>query len=80
MELENLMGQAQVTMHCASNRKESRGGHARDDYPDRDDKKWLHHTVAWCSDMKKVTIGDRPVQLKPLTDEVETVPLKKRVY
>ena len=80
LELENLLGQAVVTMHSALNRQESRGGHARDDYPERDDEKWLKHSIAWSPDMKKVTLGDRPVRMKTLTDEVDVVPLAKRVY
>ncbi len=80
LELENLMAQAVVTVGSALNRKESRGAHATDDYQDRDDENWLKHTVAGTTDLKKVDIKYRPVKLKPLTDEVETVPLAKRVY
>ncbi len=80
LELENLMGQSVVTVGSALNRKESRGAHATDDYPDRDDTHWLKHTVAGSTDLKKVDIKYRPVKLKTLTDEVETVPLAKRVY
>ena len=50
IELDNLMRQASVTLHSALNREESRGGHAREDFPDRDDDKWLKHTVAWLDD------------------------------
>lgn len=80
LELENLMGQSVVTMHSALNRQESRGGHARADYPERDDTKWLKHSIAWSADMKTVKLGDRPVRMKTLTNEVEVVPLAKRVY
>jgi len=80
LELDNLLSQSVVTLHSALNRKESRGGHARDDYPDRDDENWLTHTVAWCQDMKKVKLAYRPVHMKTLTDEVQVVPPKKRVY
>jgi len=79
-ELKNLMAQCWVTLASALNRQESRGGHARDDYPERDDKKWLHHTLAFLDDKNKVELDKRPVTLKPLTDEVESVPLQKRVY
>lgn len=80
LELENLMGQSMVTLQSALNREESRGGHARDDFPDRDDKKWLKHTVAWCPDMLTTKITYRPVHMYTLTDEVEVVQPAKRVY
>lgn len=78
IELDNLLMQAYVSIVSAENRKESRGGHAREDYPDRDDKKWLKHTVVWCDEQGKADIDYRPVQLKPLT--VESIPPKARVY
>lgn len=79
-ELKNLLAQCWVTLASAFNRQESRGGHARDDYPDRDDKKWLHHTLSYLASDNAVKLDTRPVILKPLTNDVETIPLQKRVY
>lgn len=80
MELDNLLGQAVVSMHSAANREESRGAHAREDFPDRNDEKWMKHTVAYLDDKGKSKIAYRPVIMKTLTDEVDTFPAKKRVY
>ncbi len=79
-ELDNLMRQALVTIRSAYNRTESRGGHAREDYPDRDDENWLKHTLAWLGDDGKTTIDYRPVHLYTLSDDVEMFPPKARVY
>ncbi|MDH3400779.1 MAG: succinate dehydrogenase flavoprotein subunit [Chromatiales bacterium] len=80
MELDNLMGQAMSTICSAANRQESRGAHARDDYPDRDDANWMKHTLAWVGSDGKVQIDYRPVHMATMTDEVDVVPPKKRVY
>jgi succinate dehydrogenase / fumarate reductase flavoprotein subunit len=80
LELENLLAQAMVSIKGADNRTESRGAQARDDYPERDDVNWLKHTVAWVDDKGDVRIDYRPVHMHTMTDEVEVVPLKKRVY
>ncbi len=80
MELANLLDQAVATMHSAEQRKESRGAHAREDFPDRDDAEWMKHTLVWVDDKGKPRFDFRPVHMNTLTDEVETVPPKKRVY
>ncbi|RMF11887.1 MAG: succinate dehydrogenase flavoprotein subunit [Alphaproteobacteria bacterium] len=79
MELDNLIGQAMVTMYGAANRTESRGAHKREDYPDRDDDNWMKHTVAWFED-GAVTLDYRPVHNYTLTDEIEYIKPKARVY
>jgi succinate dehydrogenase / fumarate reductase flavoprotein subunit len=80
LELQNLMLQAVATMHSAAWRTESRGAHARDDFPERDDQNWLKHTLVWVDERHKAELGDRPVHLNTMSNEVEPVPLAKRVY
>src|SRR5271165_6150812 len=80
LELENLLEQAVVALHSAENRTESRGAHAREDYPQRDDQNWLKHTVVRLNGEGAVEIGYRPVHLSTLSNEVQTFPPKARVY
>jgi len=81
LELANLMPNAAITMHGAEQRKESRGAHAREDFTERDDKDWMKHTLGWCSDEGKTTIGYRPIHYHTLDkDEMDSVPPAARVY
>ncbi|HKE93588.1 MAG TPA: succinate dehydrogenase flavoprotein subunit [Povalibacter sp.] len=80
LELDNLLGQAVATMHSARNRQESRGAHAREDFPDRDDQNWMKHTLAWVSDHGDVQLDYRPVHTNTLTSDVDPIPPKARVY
>ncbi|HLJ63834.1 MAG TPA: succinate dehydrogenase flavoprotein subunit, partial [Stellaceae bacterium] len=80
LELENLMAQAVVTLHSAVNRTESRGAHAREDHPERDDTQWMKHTVSWLDRAGTVRLGYRPVHMYTLSNEVDVFPPKKRSY
>jgi succinate dehydrogenase / fumarate reductase flavoprotein subunit len=84
LELDNLIAQAVVTMHCAANRKESRGAHMHEDYPKRDDANWMKHTVAWFDGWGggggNVRIDYRPVHQFTLTDDIGYIEPKARVY
>ena len=80
LELENLMISAKTTLYSAEARHESRGAHSHEDYPDRDDKEWMKHTLAWIDEKGKVDLDYRPVHEYTLTDEVEYIEPRARVY
>jgi len=80
LEFDNLIAQAVVTMESALNRTESRGAHAREDYPERDDKNWMKHTLSWLDGKGNVTLDFRPVHTYTLTNEVSYIEPKARVY
>jgi succinate dehydrogenase / fumarate reductase flavoprotein subunit len=81
LEFENLASQALVTVAGGLNRTESRGAHAREDFPDRDDKNWLKHTLAWLDDATgEVRFDYRPVHMNPLSNDIASIPPKARVY
>ena len=80
LELENLIAQSKVTLVSAINRTESRGAHAREDYPERNDDDWLVHSLTWLSENGDTKFDKRPVHLNTLTNKTQTILPKKRVY
>ena len=80
LEFDNLIVQAVVTIDSAVNRTESRGAHAREDFPERDDRNWMKHTLAWIDAQGKVRIDYRPVHTYTLTNEVSYIEPRARVY
>src|SRR6202166_1619598 len=80
LELDNMLAQASVSLHSAIGRTESRGAHAREDFSKRDDQNWLKHTLCWLDDAGDIRLDYRPVHLRPLSNEIATIPPKERVY
>jgi succinate dehydrogenase / fumarate reductase flavoprotein subunit len=80
LELDNLIGNALTTVVGGEARKESRGAHAHEDFPDRDDDNWMKHTLAWVNEKREVALDYRDVKMRTLTNEVQVFPPKARVY
>ena len=80
LEFENMIIQAMVTMEGAAERKESRGSHAREDFPERNDKDWMKHTLTWVNEEGEIRVGYRRVHEYTLTNDVSYIPPKERVY
>ncbi len=80
LELDNMLAQATVSLRSAIERTESRGAHAREDFPKRDDANWLKHSLCWLNDDGRARLDYRPVHLQPLSNEVQAIPPKERVY
>jgi succinate dehydrogenase / fumarate reductase, flavoprotein subunit len=80
LELDNMLAQASVSLRSAIGRTESRGAHAREDFPKRDDETWLKHTLSWLDQDGHVRLDYRPVHLRPLSNDVATIQPKERVY
>ena len=79
LEFDNLIGQAMVTMEGAATREESRGAHAREDFSERDDEKWMKHTLSWFDD-GKVSLDYRPVHTYTMTEDIDYIEPRARVY
>jgi len=80
LEFDNLIRQAVATMHSAANRTESRGAHAREDFSERDDRDWMKHTLCWLDETGKVTIDYRPVHTTPMSNDIQYIEPKARIY
>ncbi len=80
LEFDNLIVQAAATVNSAANRQESRGAHAREDFPNRDDDKWMKHTLSWVDDKGAVKLDYRPVHAYTMSSDVEYIKPKPRVY